>query len=51
VLHELARVSDEVLEEQAAINTDFHRVLESQRAFSADYQDWKRVGFLPRDFR
>jgi TRAP-type mannitol/chloroaromatic compound transport system substrate-binding protein len=51
VLHELARVSDEVLEEQAAINTDFHRVLESQRAFSADYQDWKRIGFLPRDFR
>jgi TRAP-type mannitol/chloroaromatic compound transport system substrate-binding protein len=51
VLHELARVSDEVLEEQAAANEEFRRVLESQRAFSADYQGWKSVGFLPRDFR
>lgn len=50
VLHELARISQEVLEEQAQLNADFGRVLDSQRTFSDDYQGWKRVGFLPRDF-
>lgn len=51
VLHELARVSDLVLDEQAASDADFRRVLESQRAFRRDYQGWKSVGYLPRDFR
>ena len=50
VLRELQRVSGEILDEQAAINEDFRRVLESQRAFSASYQGWKQLGFLPRDF-
>ncbi|MFP6623591.1 MAG: TRAP transporter substrate-binding protein [Myxococcota bacterium] len=50
VLHELARISQEVLEEQAQLHADFKRVLDSQRTFSDDYQGWKRVGFLPRDF-
>ncbi len=50
VLHELARVTSEVLSEQAQSDADFRRVLDSQRAFSADYQGWKRVGYLPRDF-
>ncbi len=50
VLHELARVTSEVLSEQAQSDADFRRVLDSQRAFSAEYQGWKRVGYLPRDF-
>ena len=50
VLHELARVSKEVLEEQAQLDANFKRVLDSQRKFSDDYKGWKRVGFLPRDF-
>jgi TRAP-type mannitol/chloroaromatic compound transport system substrate-binding protein len=50
VLRELERVSGEILDEQAASNGDFRRVLESQRAFSAGYEEWKRVAFLPRDF-
>ena len=50
VLHELARISQEVLEEQAQLNADLGRVLDSQRTVSDDYQGWKRVGFLPRDF-
>lgn len=50
VLRELEGVAAVVLEEQAAANEDFRRVLESQRAFSLDYQDWKSTGFLPRDF-
>jgi TRAP-type mannitol/chloroaromatic compound transport system substrate-binding protein len=50
VLHELSRVTEEVLAEQARADDDFRRVLESQRAFSEEYQGWKRLGFLPRDF-
>ena len=50
VLRELARVTGEVLEEQAQDDPDFQRVLDSQRAFSAEYRGWKQVGFLPRDF-
>jgi len=50
VLRELQAVTETVLEEQATANADFRRVLESQRAFSRDYQDWKSTGFLPRDF-
>ena len=50
VLRELARVSEQVLEEQAASDASFRRVLESQRAFSESYRNWKQVGYLPRDF-
>jgi TRAP-type mannitol/chloroaromatic compound transport system substrate-binding protein len=50
VLQELQRVTNEVLEEQAENNADFRRVLDSQRAFSAEYREWKTVGYLPRDF-
>jgi TRAP-type mannitol/chloroaromatic compound transport system substrate-binding protein len=50
VLRELARLTREVLEEQAQNDTDFRRVLDSQRAFSAEYRSWKQIGFLPRDF-
>jgi TRAP-type mannitol/chloroaromatic compound transport system substrate-binding protein len=50
VLRELEAVTEQVLAEQAAENDDFRRVLESQRAFSSDYQVWKSTGFLPRDF-
>ncbi len=50
VLRELQRVTGEILEEEAAADADFRRVLSSQRAFSAEYQGWKGVGYLPRDF-
>ena len=50
VLRELERVSGEILDEQAAADPDFRRVLDSQRAFRDDYRGWKTVGFLPRDF-
>ena len=49
-LVELRRVTNEILEEQATANADFARVLASQRAFAAEYQGWKGVGYLPRDF-
>lgn len=50
VLHELRRISEEVLDEQAEADPAFARVLASQRAFSQDYEGWKQVGYLPRDF-
>jgi len=50
VLRELERVTAIVLEEEAEADPGFRRVLESQRAFSRGYQDWKSTGFLPRDF-
>ncbi len=50
VLRELERISGEVLAEQEAKDVMFARVLASQRAFAAEYREWKRLGFLPRDF-
>jgi len=50
VLRELERVTDLVLEEEAQRDAGFRRVLASQRSFSAGYQSWKSLGFLPRNF-
>ncbi len=50
LLEELRRVTLEVLEEEARNDSHFARVLESQRAFQADYVHWKRLAYLPRDF-
>jgi len=51
VIAELKRVSAEVMEEEAAKDADFKRVWESQQAFHAEYQVWKEIGYLPRDFK
>lgn len=50
VLEELQRVAAEVLAEEAANDADFARVYESQREFMQNYQHWKQLGYLPRDF-
>lgn len=50
VLRELEAATTSVLEAQAAADGDFARVYASQQAFSADYQNWKELGYLPRDF-
>lgn len=50
VLRELQRVTNEVLEAEAARDADFRRVLESQNAFRTAYQPWRQLGYLPRDF-
>jgi len=50
LLRELNRVSDEVLEEEAAKNADFAAILKSQQLFETEYQHWKRLAYLPRDF-
>jgi TRAP-type mannitol/chloroaromatic compound transport system substrate-binding protein len=50
ILRELQRVTDLVLDEEAARDPDFHEILKSQRDFSAQYAHWKRLAYLPRDF-
>jgi TRAP-type mannitol/chloroaromatic compound transport system substrate-binding protein len=50
VLRELQRVSAEVMKEEAAKDADFKKVWDSQQAFHAEYQVWKEMGYLPRDF-
>jgi TRAP-type mannitol/chloroaromatic compound transport system substrate-binding protein len=50
MLHELQKISAEVMAEQAARDADFKRVYESQEAFAKDYQTWKGLAYLPRDF-
>jgi TRAP-type mannitol/chloroaromatic compound transport system substrate-binding protein len=50
ILRELYAVTQQVLDEEAARDEDFARVLESQRAFTEDYDYWKQYGYLPRDF-
>lgn len=50
MLKELKALSDALMESQAAADADFKKVLESQEAFVEDYQTWKGVAYLPRDF-
>ncbi len=50
LLRELERVSAEVIAEEAANDTSFAEILESQREFRANYAHWKSRAYLPRDF-
>ena len=51
VLNELKKVTDEVMKEEAAKDPDFAKIWASQQAFHDDYQVWKEIGYLPRDFK
>ncbi len=48
LLKALEKVTDEVLLEEAAKDPGFKKVLESQRAFEANYKIWKDKAYLPR---
>ena len=50
LLRELEAVAKEVIEEEAAKDPSFAKILESQRKFRADYAHWKSRAYLPRDF-
>lgn len=50
VLRALQKASDKVLESESAANPLFKEVLESQRKFSAEYRNWKTLGYLPRNW-
>ncbi|MEM7099285.1 MAG: TRAP transporter substrate-binding protein [Pseudomonadota bacterium] len=50
LLRELEAVAREVIEEEAAKDASFAKILESQRKFRAEYAHWKSRAYLPRDF-
>lgn len=50
LLRELNRVTEQVLEEEAAKDSDFAEILQSQRDFRRTYAQWKSRAYLPRDF-
>lgn len=50
LLRELSVVTQRVLEEEAAKDPDFKKILRSQQAFRKDYAHWKKLAYLPRDF-
>ena len=50
ILRELNAVTDQVLEEEAARDPMFRKILDAQRTFRANYQHWKQRAYLPRDF-
>jgi TRAP-type mannitol/chloroaromatic compound transport system substrate-binding protein len=50
ILEELRAVTQQVLDEEASLDEQFAKILESQREFSATYRYWKTRGYLPRSF-
>ena len=50
ILRELQRISERVMDEEAAKDPHFDKILQSQRNFTAQYAHWKRLAYLPRDF-
>jgi TRAP-type mannitol/chloroaromatic compound transport system substrate-binding protein len=50
ILRAFEKASVEVLDEEAAKDELFKKVLESQRAFRAAHAPWKKLGYLPRSW-
>ena len=50
ILEGLREVANEVLDEEAARDEHFAKILKSQREFTATYIHWSRKAYLPRDF-
>ncbi len=50
ILEELRAATREVLDEEAANDESFAKILQSQREFSEVYRYWKIKGYLPRSF-
>lgn len=50
LLRELHVVAQRVMKEEAEKDDDFAKILDSQERFRADYQHWKKLAYLPRDF-
>jgi TRAP-type mannitol/chloroaromatic compound transport system substrate-binding protein len=50
ILRELEAVANQVIEEEAAKDASFAKILKSQRAFRKNYAEWKSRAYLPRDF-
>ncbi len=50
LLRELYVVAQRVMKDEASKDDDFAKILASQESFRADYQHWKKLAYLPRDF-
>ena len=50
LLRELNKVSDQILQEEAARDPDFAEILASQQAFRRQSAEWTSRAYLPRDF-
>jgi len=50
ILRELQKITNAVMEEEAAKDAWFKKIFESQKAFRDNYALWKEFGYLPRDF-
>ncbi|MFT5719813.1 MAG: TRAP-type mannitol/chloroaromatic compound transport system substrate-binding protein [Motiliproteus sp.] len=50
MLTQLKVLTDEVMSEQSAADADFKLIYESQQTFIKEYQAWKEMAYLPRDF-
>ncbi len=50
LLRELYSVAQQVMQDEAEQDADFAKILASQNSFRADYQHWKKLAYLPRDF-
>lgn len=51
VLNELKATAAIIMKEESAKDAMFAKVWASQQAFHDDYQIWKELGYLPRDFK
>ena len=51
LLQTLKTAAQHVLDEEAAKDADFKAVLDSQRAFQALNSQWRRLAYLPKDFK
>ena len=50
VLRELHRITAEVMQEESDNNEFFRRIYASQTEFREEYDLWKQLAYLPRDF-
>jgi TRAP-type mannitol/chloroaromatic compound transport system substrate-binding protein len=50
LLRELQKTSKEILERTAASDAEFKKIYESQQTFMDNYQAWKQLAYLPRNF-
>ena len=50
LLRKLQDINTNVLNEEAAKDPAFRKVLESQRKFRETYREWRRLAYLPKDF-
>jgi TRAP-type mannitol/chloroaromatic compound transport system substrate-binding protein len=51
VLAELQKATKVVMDRESAADPGFKKIYDSMKAFQAEHQQWKELGYLPRDFQ